>query len=127
MIQMERIHHVSLAVRDLERARSFYTNTLLMQEIERPPFQSRGVWYAIGTQQLHLIETPHGEALREGGIDTTDGHFAVWVKSYRETIAFLEQAGLHYEARPNSVAGFTQIYITDLDHNIIEFDADYDT
>ncbi|MCZ8511317.1 VOC family protein [Paenibacillus filicis] len=128
MIQFERIHHVSLAVRDLALARSFYSDKLRFQEIERPPFKSRGVWYAIGSsQQLHLLEHPNGEALRTSGIDSVDGHFAIWVTSYSGTIAWLENQGIPYEARPQSVAGFAQIYILDPDHNIIEFDSTYDS
>jgi catechol-2,3-dioxygenase len=76
MIPFERIHHVSIAVRNLERARAFYGGVLKLPEMERPPFQSKGIWYAIGDQQLHLIEHPKGETLRSGGIDSTDGHFA---------------------------------------------------
>jgi glyoxylase I family protein len=127
MIEFERIHHVSLAVRDLAKAKVFYAETLHFQEIERPPFKSNGAWYAVGDQQLHLLEHPKGEALRISGIDSVDGHFAIWVKSYKNTIQFLESVGLPYEARPQSAAGFAQVYILDEDHNIIEFDAEYDS
>jgi glyoxylase I family protein len=125
MIEFEGLHHVSLAVRDLEQARHFYTNQLKFQEIQRPPFNSKGIWYAVGAQQLHLLENLEGETLRKGEIDSVDGHFAIWVKSYRQTIAYLEAAAIAYEARPDSLAGFSQIYVLDLDHNIIEFDAAY--
>jgi len=125
MIDYLNIHHVSLAVRDLAQAKQFYSEVLQLQEIPRPPFQSKGVWYAIGIQQLHLIECPAGESLREGPIHTQDSHFAIWVKSYQDTIAWLELKGIPYEARPESVAGFAQIYILDVDHHIIEFDAPY--
>lgn len=127
MIEFERIHHVSLAVRDLEKAKKFYSDLFHFQEIERPPFKSNGVWYAIGNQQLHLLEHPNGETLRTSAIDSVDGHFALWVKSYKNTIEWLEHIGVPYEARPQSVAGFAQIYILDPDHNIIEFDAAYDS
>ncbi|WP_342554727.1 VOC family protein [Paenibacillus sp. FSL R7-0652] len=125
MIRYAHIHHVSLAVRDLEKAKKFYSGLLGMQEIKRPPFRSTGTWYAIGSQQLHLLQHPDGHTLREAGIDTTDGHFALWVVSYSETIAWLEQQGIDYEARPDSVAGFAQIFILDPDRNIIEFGAPY--
>ncbi|NHN31837.1 VOC family protein [Paenibacillus agricola] len=125
MIEFESIHHVSLAVRDLAQAKAFYSEKLGFQEIERPPFASKGTWYAIGSQQLHLLEFPVGETLRESEIDSTDGHFAIWVKSYANTIQALEDASIPYEARPNSLAGFAQIYILDLDKNIIEFDCAY--
>jgi len=126
MIEYEALHHVSLAVRDLERSREFYTNQLKFTEIQRPPFGSKGIWYAVGAvQQLHLLEHPTGETLRVGKIDSVDGHFAIWVKSYSKTIAFLEENSIAHEARPNSLAGFSQIYVLDLDNNIIEFDSSY--
>ncbi|MDB5084182.1 MAG: glyoxalase [Bacilli bacterium] len=127
MIDFERIHHVSLAVKDLAKAREFYSEVLKFQEIERPPFKSKGVWYAVGDQQLHLLEYPKGETLRKSGIDSVDGHFAIWVKSYEKTINWLKEVGINHEARPNSVAGFAQIYILDTDNNVIEFDAEYDS
>jgi glyoxylase I family protein len=126
LIEYVALHHVSLAVRNLERSRDFYTNLLKFTEIPRPPFNSNGIWYAVGpVQQLHLLEHPTGETLRVGKIDSVDGHFAVWVKSYKDTIAFLEAAAIAHEARPDSLAGFSQIYVLDLDSNIIEFGAAY--
>lgn len=67
MIQFERIHHVSLAVRDLDKARAFYSDILKFREIPRPPFQSKGIWYEVGDQQLHLLEHPISDTLRERG------------------------------------------------------------
>ncbi|MDQ1234822.1 glyoxylase I family protein [Paenibacillus sp. SORGH_AS306] len=126
MIEFEYIHHMSLAVRDINRSRVFYSDVLQLKEIERPPFDSVGIWYAIGEQQLHLIQQPQGETLREGNIDSTDGHLAIWVRSYRQTLEWLDQQNVFYEARPHSLAGFAQIYILDPDHNIIELDAPYE-
>ncbi|KKC46476.1 MULTISPECIES: VOC family protein [Paenibacillus] len=125
MFEYEYLHHVSLSVRNLEQAHKFYSGLLGFTQLERPPFDSKGVWYAVGTQQLHLLENPLGETLRQGPIDTIDGHFAVWVKSFANTIAELEAKGIPYEARPGSLAGFSQIFVLDPDHNIIEFDAAY--
>ncbi len=126
MIEFIGLHHVSLAVRDLEQSKQFYSGVLGFKELQRPPFNSKGVWYAVGeTQQLHLLEHPQGETLRESGVDTVDGHFAMWVSSYSKTIAALDTASVKYEARPDSIAGFSQIYILDLDQNIIELAAAY--
>ena len=51
------LHHVLVAVDDLERARQFYADVLEMEEIERPAFNYPGIWYQIGDgpQQLHLL------------------------------------------------------------------------
>ncbi|NMO94720.1 VOC family protein [Paenibacillus lemnae] len=125
MITFMGLHHVSLAVRNLEKARVFYSERLQLKEIQRPPFDSKGIWYAVGEQQLHLLEHPGGDTLRERGIDTIDGHLSVWVKSYQETKDWLDQQEIPYEARPDSIAGFAQIYVLDPDRNIIEFGAPY--
>ncbi|PAK55435.1 VOC family protein [Paenibacillus sp. 7541] len=125
MIRFQGLHHVSLAVRDLKRAKVFYSEVLKFPELPRPPFNSKGVWYAVGDQQLHLLEHPEGDTLRDRGIDTTDGHFSIWVASFSETKAYLDQTGISYEARADSVAGFAQIFLLDPDRNIIEFAAPY--
>src|SRR5690348_16507688 len=109
------IHHISLNVTDLERAVTFYKKVLLLEQIERPPLLTNGAWFLIGSeQQLHLIEYP-GESLRSGGIDGSDGHFALRVVDYGETISWLDQCEVPYDARPNSRTGFSQIYIIDPD------------
>jgi catechol 2,3-dioxygenase-like lactoylglutathione lyase family enzyme len=127
MIEIEQIHHVSLAVRDLSRAKEFYSGVLQFSEIERPPFGSRGIWYAIGDRQLHLSENSEAETLRASGIDDREGHFAIWVKSYKSTIDWLQKQGIAYKTKPDSIAGFSQIWIIDPDHNVIEFDAEFNS
>ncbi|UQZ83386.1 Glyoxalase-like domain protein [Paenibacillus konkukensis] len=125
MLDVQTIHHVSVCVRDLEKAKSFYGGKLGLTEIERPPFDFSGAWYAVGAsgQQLHLI-VHNGETLREGPIDTRDGHFALRVASYKAARLWLESQGIPYEARPHARAGFPQIYVLDPDHNVIELNAD---
>ncbi|OPH47809.1 glyoxalase [Paenibacillus ferrarius] len=125
MIELERIHHVTIATKSLEKAKEFYSEILKFKEIERPPFKSRGVWYDLGQQQLHVVENPKSETLRLGGLNSLEGHLSIWVKSYTKTLQWLEEIGLEYEIEPNSVAGFSQIYILDKDKNIIEFAAPY--
>jgi catechol 2,3-dioxygenase-like lactoylglutathione lyase family enzyme len=124
MIPIESLHHVSLNVRDLEKSKQFYNGMLGLQEIERPAFDFAGAWFAVGrVQQLHLI-VYEGETLRRNGINSRDGHFAIKVRSYKETLTWLESRGLVFDARPYSKAGFPQIYVLDPDNNIIEFNAD---
>ncbi|TXK83447.1 VOC family protein [Paenibacillus sp. N3.4] len=127
MIEIERIHHVTIATRDLEKTKKFYSEILKFKELKRPSFESKGVWYAIGDQQLHVVENPKSETLRERRINSLEGHFAIWTKSYSKTLQWLEEVGIQYEAEPNSPAGFSQIYILDQDNNVIEFAALYNT
>jgi glyoxylase I family protein len=127
------LHHVLIAVDDMERTRQFYTGVLEMQEIDRPPFKYPGIWYKIGDgqQHLHIIVRSDATLRRNKSNDPSDIHFALRMKSYRDTLAWLRDKGFredvpdgdlrNMELRPHSVAGFPQIYILDPDRNIIEF------
>ncbi|WP_219835084.1 VOC family protein [Paenibacillus sp. R14(2021)] len=124
MIRHEGIHHVSLIVTDLGRAKRFYEEVIGLQPIVRPAFDFPGAWYAIGGsgEQLHLI-VHAGEMGRSGGIDTRDGHFAIRVADFDETIAWLDRCGIEHRNNRNSITGFAQIFLLDPDHNIIELNA----
>ncbi|WP_424765942.1 VOC family protein [Paenibacillus sp. sgz302251] len=126
MITHKGIHHASLIVTNLERAKAFYTGILCLREIERPAFDFPGAWYAIGDNgnQLHLL-VHDGETARTGGIDTRDGHFAIRISHYKQTIEWLEQHGITFKAKPDSITGFAQIFILDPDRNIIELNAEH--
>ncbi|WP_426451621.1 VOC family protein [Paenibacillus sp. S-38] len=125
MLDIQTIHHISLNVRKLEPAVAFYRDVLGLEELERPPFDFEGAWFAVGSagQQLHLI-VHEGEVLREGGMHSRDGHFALRVAGYYRTIEWLERCGVAYDARPRPRAGFPQIYVMDPDRNIIELNCD---
>ena len=129
------LHHVSIAVSDLERSKVFYRDILRLTEITRPPFSFPGAWFQVGEhQQVHLIV--HAAATVRGmkGIDTRDNHFAVRVSSYREAVEFLKSRGYTEDGddldlkkmklQPHATAGFPQIYILDPDHHVIEINAE---
>lgn len=124
MVQHEGIHHVSLIVTDLQRAKAFYEEVLGLRTIERPPFDFPGEWYAVGDtgQQLHLI-VHNGETKRTGGIDTRDGHFAIRVRDFDETVDWLHRKGIEHTANRDSITGFAQIFLLDPDRNVIELNA----
>lgn len=126
------LHHVSLAVTQLERSRSFYRDVLGLQEIERPPFDFAGAWFRVGQGQLHLIVHPH-PTLRTGGVDSRDVHFALRVHSYRTAVAQLRARGygpdvpselLRLRENPAGRAGFPQIFLLDPDRHVIELNAE---
>jgi glyoxylase I family protein len=136
-MEIETLHHVSLPVSDLERAKAFYTRVIGLEEIERPPFNFPGAWYRAGDRDIHLIVGTRS-TFRDGkGIDSRDVHLAIRVRSYRRAVGHLKALG-YQEAEPDapvadpfrsmrlnprSTAGFPQIYILDPDRNVVEINA----
>jgi glyoxylase I family protein len=129
------LHHVGLPVADVDRSRRFYRDILGLREIERPPFDFPGAWFAMGDGQLHLIGDSRNPTFRtEKRVDSRDVHFAVRVASYRDALGFLESKGYRADAdgldsqamivRPHATAGFPQIYILDPDRHVIEINAE---
>ena len=49
MLTYETLHHVAVAVTDLDRARRFYAGVLGLKEIARPAFSFDGAWYRWAT------------------------------------------------------------------------------
>ncbi|KHE67370.1 VOC family protein [Halobacillus sp. BBL2006] len=119
----EGIHHVSLQVTDLERSKKFYGEVLGFQESNaRPEFGFPGAWYQIGETQLHLIVHKEGSTLRgTTEIDSRDGHFAIRVKDMESFIDRLETQEIQMLNKPHNKTEWHQVYISDPDGNIIEF------
>ncbi|XQY93018.1 VOC family protein [Metabacillus sp. HB246100] len=125
MIECSGIHHVSLAVTNLEKSKYFYGDILGFQEIVRPNFGFPGAWYQIGHQQVHLIQYEDAQTFRESDeLNSRDGHFAVRVKDYDQTLAYLKEKGVTIKENPRSKSGFAQIFCMDPDQNLIEFNVD---
>jgi glyoxylase I family protein len=123
------LHHIGICVTDLARAKQFYGEVLGLRELPRPPFDFGGAWYQLGDhQQLHLIVHPPTRTMRRTrDIDSRDGHLAIRVRSYDETLQHLQAHGIEcLEARRN-LTPWAQIYVTDPDGNVVEFNADTPT
>ncbi|WP_026673291.1 VOC family protein [Alkalihalobacterium bogoriense] len=125
MIEIKSLHHVSLAITDVEQSKQFYKDKLGFVEIERPPFDFPGIWFQIGNQQLHLIQYDLAKTLRHTqNIDSKDGHLAIRVASYSATLQHLQGNNIPVLEKPNSKSGFKQIFVTDPDGNVIEFNVE---
>ena len=120
------LHHVSVCVTDVERAKRFYRDVLGLVELPRPPLPFGGAWYALGPhQQLHLIAHEAPRTLRgTTAIDGRDGHLALRVASYDAALAHLTAHGVPCVEAPVNMTPWAQIYITDPDGNVIELNTD---
>ncbi|WP_349408232.1 VOC family protein [Pseudalkalibacillus sp. SCS-8] len=120
----EQIHHVSLEVRKLKRARAFYEKVLQFEiSPERPDFEFDGIWYSLGGTQLHLIVNKSLSEEEKPTLNSRSSHFAVRVRSIDDLIERLERAGCTYLDKPASKTGWHQVFVQDPDGNIIEFNA----
>src|SRR4051812_45891828 len=125
MLAIETIHHFSLCVTDLARARHFYGDVLGLRELPRPSFHFDGAWYEVGDRQLHLIVRPSATTLRgTTAIEPGDGHVALRVSSYSGAVSHLEQHGIARREFPTNVTPWPQVFVTDPDGNQIELNAD---
>ena len=121
-MKVERLHHVSLLVTDLERAKAFYGGVLGLQETKRPPFGFPGAWYQIGEDQIHLIVYPEKAPVPDG-IDTKDAHLALRVANFWQAVERLEQHNVEVVKKPQNLTDWPQAYCTDPDGNVIELNA----
>jgi len=114
------IHHTSFLIADLPRAREFYEDVLgLKADLKRPAMSFEGVWYDVGTQQIHLMLLPNPEAgLSRPEHGGRDRHVALSVSDRHALIEKLERAGIAYTL---SQSGRGAVFCRDPDFNSIEF------
>ncbi|WP_202080865.1 VOC family protein [Caldalkalibacillus salinus] len=121
----EGIHHVSLLVTDIKRAKHFYGHILGMKESPaRPDFDFPGAWYDLGHTQIHLIVHEKGKTLRgTTELDTRDGHLAIRVNDIEALITTLKSHNVELLDKPDNATEWHQVFVTDPDGNLIEFNA----
>ncbi|WML50907.1 VOC family protein [Neobacillus sp. PS3-12] len=125
MIKYKCLHHVSLNVTDLEKAKEFYGKILWLKELPRPDFDFPGAWYEIEGQHLHLIVEPATQTIRQNkSLSSREGHFALRVENYYETLKWLKQNQVEFLEQPYGKSGFAQIFCADPDGNLIELNVD---
>jgi glyoxylase I family protein len=106
------LHHVSINVRDVPLALTFYTETLgFTPRTDRPDFRFGGAWLDVGGQQVHLIEGDVPDGLGQ--------HFAVQVRDLDATVAELRQRGVKI-SDPSPVGTNRQAFLRDPSGNSIE-------
>lgn len=127
------LHHVSINVRDLDRALGFYRDMLGLVPLPRPDFPVKGAWLQCGDRQVHLV-VHEGEALRLSlAVDNNDGHFAMNTDDFEGVVRLFEAHG-YSEAAPDGdarrllvkrtgAAGFAQLYALDADRNVVEING----
>ncbi len=110
------LNHVALHVADLERSMRFYEEVMELPKLNRPVFGFPGAWYALGTQELHLIAD---DSLEENS--RRHHHYALLVDDIYAAKADLESKGVTVFDGPGlRPDGPTQLFFHDPDGYRIE-------
>ncbi len=105
------LNHVALHVSDLDVSVSFYRDVLGLSQLVRPAFSFGGAWFALGNQQLHLIEDA-----QSAGKDRRVLHVAFLVEDAGEWAAMLRERGVTNLRGPSPRPdGARQVFLYDPD------------
>ena len=55
-LNIRELNHIALYVRDVDASAHFYGDVLALPRLRRPDFPFAGAWFALGSQELHLIQ-----------------------------------------------------------------------
>ncbi len=128
-MQIKRLQHCGLVVKDLEESRWFYGTVLGMKEMPRPrTFVFDGAWFRSGEDELHLImerDTTAPAGFRDAGAAKYSGlatHIAFEVTELVAMKARLEAHGIEILGGPMARGdGVEQFYFHDPDGYLLEF------
>ncbi len=115
-LTVKELNHVAIHVRDLDASVHFYKNILALPMLPRPNFNFRGAWFALGNQELHLIED---DAISPD--ERHHHHFALRIEDTYQARECLESKGYKtfrsHGLRPD---GAVQLFFYDPDGYLIE-------
>lgn len=114
--------HAGITVKDLERARRFYSDLLGLKEITRPALGFPGIWYAIGDCQLHLMVSPEGRPVGDpdGAFAGRVRHLALGVEGWEALTARLKAEGVPLRESAPTPGGPRRVFVKDPDGNVLE-------
>ena len=121
-IQIERIDHIVLTVRDIEATCGFYTRVLGFEVVR---FGDGRIALAFGSQKFNLHEkgrefVPRAAAAVPGSADLC----LITTTPIEEVVGHLEASGVDIEAGPVAKTGATgaliSVYFRDPDGNLVE-------
>ena len=129
MIKLQRIGHILLCVRDLERSKAFYTNILGFKVLEQDPDHG-GVFLSLGehgnTLDLFQSKNPDAYPQPSAGLGQREGlgvkHTAFAVETedeLKQAYFALKDAGVRIHAARDHVSQ-KSVYFYDPDDNLLE-------
>lgn len=125
-IAVTALDHVTLICANLSATRKFYVDLLGMTEVPRPPFDFPGLWFQVGSVQIHATQSSP-EAGQAGWGDrgvkkiSRGHHIAFAVDDVVQALEIVRANGVPIasplQKRPD---GLQQVYLYDPDGHIVE-------
>ncbi|MBE9041292.1 VOC family protein [Oscillatoriales cyanobacterium LEGE 11467] len=116
-MKIDRCLHSALLVSDLERAEHFYGTVLGLPKVDRT-LRFPGVWYQVGTYQIHLIvDTNLKVNLQNKEKWGRNSHIAFSIDNLEAAKTRLENSGFPVQT---SASGRAALFTRDPDGNVIE-------
>lgn len=111
--------HAALLVSDLPRAQRFYEGVLGLAQADRAAALGfPGIWYQVGTLQLHLIVHPGWQAVAPNAEKWgRNPHLALAIADFAAVKAQLQAASIPLQM---SASGRAALFVRDPDGNILE-------
>jgi glyoxylase I family protein len=113
-IETQGIHHVSINVKDVDTALTFYIELLNLELLERPDLGFPGAWIRAGEQEIHLLGIDSGEPVKEQ-------HFAFAVNDAQAIHAALQANGYSPTDIRDIPNVCRQFFTHDPSGNMVEF------
>ena len=113
-------NHLAICVDDLAKAKTFYGDTLGLEELERPEFVAKNfssAWYLLGNAELHVVED--AEQTKPGS--PAGPHFAVSTDRFADFVAALANTDTDIVFGPGKgLDGIERLVVKDPAGNVIE-------
>ncbi|MFB4162311.1 VOC family protein [Alteribacillus sp. JSM 102045] len=122
-MKLARIDHVAVSVKDVEKARDFYSRILELPEIPRPNFGFSGVWYKLDKVMVHVIQKDTNANPNRANLSAQDPHLAFCIEDLEELDKFIqkiESENIPWYELENAPSGLRQVFFKDPDGHMIE-------
>lgn len=117
MLTIKELNHVAIHVADVARSVKFYGEVLGLPALPRPAFTFPGAWFALGSQELHIIGDRRDQPVYS---HNRGNHFAMLVDDIEAAVAVLDDKQIEHSGLKVRPDGALQVFFQDPDGFYLE-------